>query len=62
MNENYFPLFGLPGPKISDSAAHIEFFIIMIIIIRNTYIAPNPTRLAQNASQFKTRMEIRINT
>ena len=36
--------------------------IIVIIIIRNTYIAPNPTRLAQSTSQFKTRMNIRINT
>ena len=35
---------------------------IKIIIIRNSYIAPNPTRLAQSTSQFKTRMDIRINT
>ena len=34
----------------------------LIIIIRNSYIAPNPTRLAQSTSQFKTRMDIRINT
>ena len=32
------------------------------IIIRNSYIAPNPARLAQSTSQFKTRMDIRINT
>ena len=34
----------------------------LIIIIRNTYIALNPTRLAQSPLQFKTRMDIRINT
>ena len=34
----------------------------LIIIIRNTYIALNPTRLAQSPLQFKTRMNIRINT
>ena len=34
-----------------------------MIIIRNSYIyAPNPTRLAQSTSQFKTRMDIRIKT
>ena len=33
-----------------------------IMIIRNSYIAPNPTRLAQSSSQFKTRMDVRINT
>ena len=31
-----------------------------IIIIRNIYIAPNPTRLAQSTSQFKTRMNITV--
>ena len=31
--------------------------VVMIIIIRNSYIAPNPTRLAQSTSQFKTRMD-----
>ena len=36
--------------------------LIIIIIIRNTYIALNPTRLAQSSLQFKTRMDIRINT
>ena len=35
---------------------------IIIIIIRNSYIAPNPTRLTQSTSQFKTRMDIRIKT
>ena len=40
---------------------------VTIIIIHNSYIlniAPNPTRLAQSqsTSQFKTRMDIRINT
>ena len=35
---------------------------LIIIIIRNTYIALNPTRLAQSPLQFKTRMDIRINT
>ena len=35
---------------------------VIIIIIRNSYIAPNPTRLAQSTSQFKIRMDIRINT
>ena len=35
---------------------------IIIIIICNSYIAPNPTRLAQSTLQFKTRMDIRINT
>ena len=35
---------------------------LIIIIMRNTYIAPNPTRLAQSTSQFKARMNIRINT
>ena len=44
-----------------------ESIIIIIIItirrrIRNSYIAPNLTRLAQSTSQFKTRMDIRINT
>ena len=34
----------------------------IIIIICNSYIAPNPIRLAQSTSQFKTRMDIRINT
>ena len=34
----------------------------IIIIIRNSYISPNPNRLAQSTSQFKTRMDIRINT
>ena len=34
----------------------------LIITIRNTYTAPNPTRLAESTSQFKTRMDIRINT
>ena len=34
----------------------------IIIIIHSTSIAPNPTRLAQSTSQFKTRMNIRINT
>ena len=33
-----------------------------IIIICNSYIAPNPTRLAQSSSQFKTRMDVRIST
>ena len=33
-----------------------------LIIIRNSYIAPNPTWLAQSTSQFKTRMDIKINT
>ena len=28
----------------------------------NSYITPNPARLAQSTSQFKTRMDIRINT
>ena len=32
------------------------------MIIRNIYIAPNPTRLAQSISQFKTRMNITIKT
>ena len=36
--------------------------LIIIIIIRNSYVAPNPTWLAQSNSQFKTRMEIRSNT
>ena len=36
--------------------------IIIIIIIRNSYIAPNPIWLAQSTSQFKTRMDIKINT
>ena len=49
--------------------SHIYYFqgvlaaiIIIILIIRNSYIAPNPTWLAQSTSQFKTRMDIRINT
>ena len=29
--------------------------LIIIIIIRNSYIAPNPTGLAQSTSQFKTK-------
>ena len=33
----------------------VSVLIIIIIIIRNTYIAPNPTRLTQSTSQFKTR-------
>ena len=36
--------------------------IIIIIITRNTYMAPNPARLAQSTAQFKVRMHIRINT
>ena len=36
------------------------FMLFFIIIIRNPYIAPNPTRLAQSSSQSKTRMDIRI--
>ena len=32
------------------------------IIISNIYIAPNPKRLAQSTSQFKTRMNITIKT
>ena len=35
---------------------------IFFIIIRNSYIAPNPTRLAQSTLQFKARLDIRINT
>ena len=46
---------------------HVNVLIIlilmkMIIIIHNTYIAPNPTRLAQSTSQFKTRSIITIKT
>ena len=36
--------------------------VIIIIIIRNSYIAPNPTWLAQSTSQFKTRMDTSKNT
>ena len=36
--------------------------VIIIIIIHNTYVAPSPTRLAQSASQFETRMNIGIST
>ena len=35
---------------------------LIIIIISNTYIVPNPSIIAQSTSQFKTRMNIRINT
>ena len=38
---------------------HLSGMIItIIIIIRNSYIAPNSTSLAQSTSQFKTRMDI----
>ena len=40
----------------------ISHFYFLIIIIRNSYIAPNPTRLTQSTLQFKTRMDIRTNT
>ena len=36
--------------------------VLYLIIIHNSYIVPNPTRLAQSTSQFRTRMDIRINT
>ena len=36
--------------------------IIIIIIICNSYIAPNPAWRAQSTSQFRTRMDIRIKT
>ena len=38
------------------------YIITIIIIICNSYIPPNPTRLAQSTSQFKTRMDIGIGT
>ena len=47
--------------KITESFLKI-FLYNVIIYIRNSYIAPNPTRLAQSTSQFKTRMDIKINT
>ena len=50
---------GITG-ELFKHAGHLD--VDLIIIIRNTYIAPNPTRLAQSTSQFKTRMNIRINT
>ena len=36
--------------------------LIITTIIRNIYTAPNPTRLAQSTSQFKTRTNITIKT
>ena len=48
-------------PNAELSVPPISSFLI-IIIIRNTYIAPYRTRLAQSTSQFKTRMIVRINT
>ena len=39
-----------------------SFQATSVIITRNSYIAPNQTRLAQSTSHFKTRMDIRINT
>ena len=48
--------------QVQRQAALFILIMIIIIIIRNTYIAPNPTRLAQSTSQFKTRMNIRMNT
>ena len=39
-----------------------SFQATSVIITRNSYIAPNQTRLAQSTSHFKTRMNIRINT
>ena len=64
-------------PTPSPSATHLQtcawWLIIelhssccksntIIVIIHNTYIEPNPTRLAQSTSQFKTRMNITIKT
>ena len=40
----------------------IILILIKMIIIHNTYIAPNPTRLAQSTPQFKTRSIITIKT
>ena len=39
----------------------ISLYKLIIIIICNSYIAPNPTRLAQSTSQFKTRMDMSMN-
>ena len=41
---------------------HLDRFWLLIITICNSYMAPNPTRLAQSTSQFKTRMNVRIKT
>ena len=52
----------LPVPSVHSDRCHITEAGSFIIIIRNTYIAPNPTRLAQSTSQFKTRINARIST
>ena len=52
-----------PDGIISELFKHAGHLAVdLIIIIRNTYIAPNPTRLVQSTSQFKIRMNVRINT
>ena len=51
-----------PQPEVLRAQWENGNHTIIIIIIRNSYIAPNPTRLTQSTSQFKTRMDIRINT
>ena len=52
-------LFNLGLTSTGTSVCH---FSGLIIIICNTYIAPNPSQPAQSTLQFKTRMNIRINT
>ena len=49
-----------PDPFLFAFVLSLERFCV--IIIRNIYIAPNPTRLGQSSSQFKTRMNITIKT
>ena len=52
-----------PDGIISELFKHAGHLAVdLIIIIRNTYIAPYPTRQAQSTSQFKIRMNVRINT
>ena len=55
----FIDLFNLGLTLTWPSVCH---FSGLIIIISNTYIAPNPNRPAQSSSHFKTRMNIRINT
>ena len=53
-------------PTLHNSSRIIKInnisIIIITVIISNTYIAPNPTTVAQSTSQFKTRLDMRINT
>ena len=50
------------GTCIFPCVFYVSMIILIIIIIRNTYITPNPKTLAQSTSQFKTSMNINQDT